>query len=88
VPLKVYDETISTLRTAIEKAKLGNSDKQKAIEQLSKLALKVEDNFEPRPFLQEVIKKEREESYRYHGKTVFGNAKAPNQKKGQQLKLF
>jgi uncharacterized protein len=88
VPVKVYDETIRTLKSGIEKARLGNSDKQKAIEQLSKLALRIEENFEPHSFLKDVIRKEQEESYRYGGRTVFGKAKAPTAKKDQQLKLF
>jgi hypothetical protein len=38
VPVKVYDETIETLRTAIDKAKLGNTDKQQAIKALTNVA--------------------------------------------------
>ena len=30
VPTKVYDETISTLQTAVQKAKLGNTDKSRS----------------------------------------------------------
>lgn len=91
VPLKVYDETISVLKNAVEKAKLGNSDKQKAIQQLSVLAQQIEKNFEPRPFFDEVIQKERDESYKYGGMTVFGKAEPPKPKKprpSDQLKLF
>jgi len=87
VPLKVYDETISTLKDAVSRAKVGSTDKQKAIQQLSKLALDVESNFEPKPFLQDVIKKEREESWKYGGRTVFGQANSP-ERVAQQLKLF
>jgi uncharacterized protein len=31
VPTKIYDETINTLKNSVEKAKLGDTDKQKAI---------------------------------------------------------
>ncbi|MBT1701273.1 DUF763 domain-containing protein, partial [Fulvivirgaceae bacterium PWU4] len=38
VPLKVYDETIEVLKTSVEKAKIGATDKQMAIRQLSVMA--------------------------------------------------
>src|SRR3954465_6538707 len=47
VPTKVYDETIQTLEHAINRAKLGNSDKNEAIKNLSKAAQRLEENFEP-----------------------------------------
>lgn len=87
VPLKVYDETINVLKTSVEKAKVGLTEKQQAIKQLSVLAKKVENSFEPHPFFDDVVKKEREESYKHGGMTVFGKAKPP-QSKGGQLKLF
>jgi hypothetical protein len=87
VPLKVYDQTIGTLKSAVEKAKIGQSDKSKAIEQLSKLSLKVEDSFEPKPFLNDVIQKERDQSYLYGGMTVMGKAQPPK-RKNYQLDLF
>src|SRR5690606_8777556 len=40
VPLKVYDETINVLKTSVEKAKVGLTEKQQAIKQLSVLAKK------------------------------------------------
>ena len=88
VPLKVYDETIGVLKNSIEKAKLGMSEKQKAIQQLSVLAQKVERSFEPRPFFDEVLTKEREDSHKYGGMTVMGRAQPPKSRKGQQLNLF
>jgi hypothetical protein len=88
VPLKVYDETIGVLRTSIEKAKLGMNEKQQAIRQLSVLAQDVEKSFIPKPFFNEVVRKEREESYKYDGMTVLGKAQRPPSEKNQQLKLF
>jgi uncharacterized protein len=88
VPLKVYDETIQVLKTSIEKAKLGMTDKQKAIQQLSVLAQTVEKSFRPKPFFDDIISKEREESYRYNGMTVSGKAQPPKKLRNQQLKLF
>lgn len=86
VPVKVYDETIATLKTAVEKAKIGHSDKQQAIKSLSQLAIQHEKNFTPNENLAELIEKEREDSWKYGGRTVFDEAKPP--RKNAQLKLF
>jgi uncharacterized protein len=89
VPVKVYDETISTLREAVEKSKIGASDKSNAIKRLSALALRVEESFTPNTFLDDVIKREKEDSHFYGGRTVFGRASAPPASgKATQLKLF
>jgi hypothetical protein len=86
VPLKVYDQTIETLKGSVEKAKIGDKDKIDAIKKLSTLALQVEKQFEPKNFLDDVIGEERERSHEYDGRTIFGKAQPP--KKNQQLKLF
>ncbi|MBT1703085.1 DUF763 domain-containing protein [Chryseosolibacter indicus] len=88
VPLKVYDETINVLKTSIEKAKIGNSEKQKAIKDLSTMAMRLEKNFQPKPFLDDIIQREREESHKHGGMTVFGKAQPPKKDKPQQLNLF
>jgi uncharacterized protein len=88
VPTRVYDETINTLQTAVEKSKLGNTDKHQAIKALTKIAQQAEKDFKADTNytnFDELIKKENDESWKYGGKTVFGNAKPPNNK---QLKLF
>lgn len=88
VPLKVYDETIHTLKSAVEKARLGQSDKQQAIRQLSSMAWRVEEHFQPNPFFDEVLQRERDESHLHGGMTVFGKAEPPKPKASSQLKLF
>lgn len=89
VPTKVYDETIHTLQTAVEKAKLGHSDKQQAIKALTGIAQRAEKDFIPQDNVQQLIQKEREESWRYGGKTVFGDAQPPSRRnKNVQLRLF
>lgn len=88
VPLKVYDETIGVLKSAVEKSKIGLSDKQQAIRQLSSIAWKMEENFHPKPFFEEILQKEREESHLHGGMTVFGKADPPKPRKPEQLKLF
>ena len=89
VPTKVYDETINTLRTAVDKAKLGQSEKQQAIKALTQLAQRAEENFIPNEKFEALIEKERNESWKYGGKTVFGDAQPPKKKtKGVQLRMF
>jgi hypothetical protein len=89
VPVKVYDETINTLQTAVQKAKLGNNDKKEAIRKLHEIASRVEKDFIPNNNFNELIEKERNESWMYGGKTVFSDAEPLKQKgKGLQLRLF
>ena len=85
VPLKVYDETLSVLAKAIEKAKIGQTDKLQAVRQLSEISRQAEKDFIPNDNFDEVLERERNASWKYGGKTVFGDAKPP---KGGQLKLF
>ena len=89
VPIKVYDETISTLLYAVEKAKIGDADKTQAIKKLHEIAAHAEKDFIPNNNFEELIQKEKDESWKYGGKTVFGNAKPPlRTNKGVQLRLF
>lgn len=90
VPLKTYDETLSTLKTAVDRAKLGHSEKKEAIASLSKLARQAEQSFIPNQNFDEVIRQERENSWKYGGRTVFGEAKKPKGKDNEdgQLSLF
>lgn len=84
VPTRVYDETISTLKNAVERAKIGQTDKQKAIAKLSKLAQQAEQNFTPNDNFDELIEKENRDSWKYGGRTVDGFSKPKN----GQLGLF
>ena len=91
VPTKIYDETLEILRTGIEKSKMGNSDKMQAFKKLHEINVKLEENFTPDFDIQEVIEEERNNSWRFGGKTVFGDAKPPGNRKpddGIQLSLF
>ncbi|RZJ52675.1 MAG: DUF763 domain-containing protein [Flavobacterium sp.] len=91
VPLKIYDETISTLQKAINRAKIGNSDKIEAIKKLSEISRNAEEGFTPNNNFDALIQKERDESYKYGGRTIFGDAKPPKPKlinPNNQLELF
>ncbi len=85
VPLKIYDETISVLSNAVQRAKVGNSDKLHAIQKLSELSYQAEAGFSPKDNFDELIARERRESWKYGGKTVFGDAKPVAE---SQLRLF
>ncbi len=85
VPTKTYDESIHTLKTALEKAKIGDKDKLKAVKHLSTATKQMEASFEPTGNLQEVIDHERAQSWKYGGRTVNGWAQPPE---NDQLVLF
>ncbi len=87
VPTKVYDETIQVLDTAVRKAKLGQNDRNEAIKNLAKAAQSLEQSFIPNDRFEELIERERDQSWKYGGRTVMGKAKPPKSK-GVQLKLF
>lgn len=89
VPTKVYDEAIKTLDTAIQRAKLGQSEKSEAIKSLSKAAKQLEKDFQPNNNFEQLIERERKDSWKYGGRTVFGKAEPPKEIPGTaQLKLF
>jgi len=89
VPTKIYDETIGILQVAVNKAKLGISEKQEAIRKLHQIAVQKEKDFIASERFNELVQKEKDDSWKYGGKTVFGNAKPPHRvNNGVQLKLF
>jgi hypothetical protein len=88
VPTKTYDESISILRKGIEKSKLGNSDKLNTLNKLHQIVAATEKDFTPDFDIQQVIEEERQNSWRFGGKTVFGDAQPPKNPKPIQLSLF
>jgi hypothetical protein len=88
VPTKTYDEVIGTLQKAVSNAKIGQADKAQALKKLHEIAAKAEKDFIPTDNLQQLIQKEMNESWKYGGKTIFGDAKPPRRSKGVQLRLF
>src|SRR5580692_6286243 len=76
VPLKVYDETISVMRAAVEKAKLGQDDRLAALKRLDDEARRVERRAAGPP-VPEVIAEEMRLSHTYGGRSVFGWEPAP-----------
>jgi hypothetical protein len=89
VPTKVYDETIVVLENAVQKAKLGNTDKSAAIKKLHEIVVRSEKDFIPNNNFEALLQKERDESWKYAGRTVSYNAKPPKKtNKNAQLELF
>jgi len=74
VPLRVYDETIRVLKGAVERAKLGNSDRLAAIQRLDTQARALE-RLATGPDFESLVDQERDRSSAYGGRTVFGAGK-------------
>jgi hypothetical protein len=70
VPLKVYDETIRVLKSAVHKARLGQDDELGALRRLDDEARRLERVASPS--VEQLIAQETERSYSYGGRSVFG----------------
>lgn len=86
VPLTIYDESIQILQKGVEKSKLGYGEKLKSINKLHQIVLDSERNFQPQFDIQQIIAEERRDSWKYGGRTVFGDA-APLRTNGRGLQL-
>jgi hypothetical protein len=71
VPLRVYDETIRVLKSAVQKAKLGRDEELAAIKRLDEQARFLEGRANG-PSVEILIAEERERSRAYGGRTIFG----------------
>jgi uncharacterized protein len=80
VPTKVYDETIETLKNSVEKAKIGDTDKQTAIKKLTLLTQQAEENFTPNNNFETLIQKEKDDAWKYGGRTINGFSKQEDNK--------
>jgi hypothetical protein len=78
VPLKVYDQTIGVLKSAIQGAKLGNDEKLAAIKRLDDQARMAERNAGG-PGVRELIAEERRLSHAHGGRSVFGRELPPGE---------
>ncbi len=76
VPLKVYDQTIAVLKSAVEKARLGNDERLEAIRRLDDQTRRLERTATG-PSLPAFIGEERRRSHDYGGRSVFGWEPAP-----------
>ena len=76
VPLRVYDETIRVLKSAVRNAKLGRHEEFGAIKRLDEQARLLE-RCALGPPLEELIAQERAQSHQYGGRSVFGYVPMP-----------
>ena len=76
VPTRVYDETIQTLKTAVERARLGEPDRQQALKKLTAMAQAAEVNFTPHEnedaALDAVREHERQNALLYGARSIHG----------------
>jgi hypothetical protein len=85
VPTETFDTSIAVLRGAVDKAKIGQTDRVKAIRCLDRIARRVEAALRPAADLDRLIEKERRDSHLHGGRTVRGPSRPPGP---GQLRLF
>jgi uncharacterized protein len=71
VPLKVYDRTIAVMKTAVRKARLGQSEELAAIKRLDEQSRRLE-RLVSGPSVEALFAEERARSHDYGGRSVFG----------------
>ncbi|MBZ9668649.1 DUF763 domain-containing protein [Mesorhizobium sp. ESP7-2] len=85
VPLKVYDETIGVLKSAVQKARLGREEEIGALRRLDDQSRQVE-RYVTGPSLKEIVAGEFDQSHLLGGRSVFGWEPAPDQMPPEQNK--
>jgi len=76
VPIKVYDETIGILKSAVQKARLGHSEALDAMKRLDDQSRLMEP-YATGPSVEALIAQERWRSHGYGGRSVFGEEPRP-----------
>jgi hypothetical protein len=71
VPLKVYDETIKVLKSAVRNAKLGRDEELGALQRLDAQSRQLESQAAGASF-EVLVTEERARSHAYGGRSVFG----------------
>lgn len=70
VPTRIYDESIRVLGDAIEKSKLGYTEKSECIKRLHTTAMQIEQNCQPEADFEKTIAHEKSCSQEWGGRTV------------------
>ena len=87
VPIKVYDETIRVLKSAVQKARLGLGEEIQALKRLDDQARQLERTANG-PSLEAFIAQERNASPSLDGRSVFGwEVEGPTAEKSVQVNL-
>lgn len=76
VPIKVYDRTIAVMKSALDKAALGQTEKLDAIRRLDAQARRLEGHVSG-PSVEALIAEERHNSHAFGGRSVFGEEPPP-----------
>jgi hypothetical protein len=71
VPLKVYDETIKVMKSAVSKGRLGRDEELAALQRLDVQARQLE-RYVTGPDLKEIVAGEFRDSAAFGGRSVFG----------------
>ncbi|MBX5012524.1 DUF763 domain-containing protein [Rhizobium lentis] len=71
VPLKVYDETIAVMKSAVQKGKLGREEELQALRRLDDQSRRME-RYVTGPDLKEIVAGEFRQSGDFGGRSVFG----------------
>ncbi len=76
VPLKVYDETINVMKSAVRKGRLGRDEELQALKRLDDQSRELE-RYVTGPDLKEIVAGEFNNSSRFGGRSVFGWEPSP-----------
>jgi len=82
VPLRVYDQTIRVLKSAVQNAKLGRDEELGALKRLDDQARQLERHV-CGPSMEALLVKERQDSPSYGGRSVFGWERGQTSATGQ-----
>ena len=75
IDTKAMDETIDMLQTSVDKSKLGDKDKSRAIKRLHRACVENEKGASPISFLEDLIEYEWEHAEKSGGNTFMGDVK-------------
>jgi hypothetical protein len=85
VPTKVYDHTIKVMKSAVRKAKLGETEELAAVRRLDEQARRLEATATG-PSVAKLIESEGHNSHSYGGRSVFGWEPAPEPRRAPATK--
>ena len=88
VPLKTYDESLHFLRTAVDRAKAGDTEKSDGLKRLDRLVRNVEQRLQPEADFDALMAHERAISPALGGRTVLDDKPRKVSQKRTQLSLF
>lgn len=71
VPIKVYDETINVMKSAVMRGKLGREEELQALHRLDEQSRRIE-RYATGPDLKEIVAGEFQQSSAFGGRSVFG----------------